>query len=337
MTMDPTAADTQAGFPVVRPRRLRRTATLRRMVREHRLSVDQLILPMFAIDGVGREEPIPSMPGHARMSTDVLAVRAARAFEAGVPAVLLFGVTEHKDETGSRSADPNGEVQAAVAAIKLIVPEMVVITDVCLCEYTSHGHCGVLRDGQVDNDASLELLARAAASHAAAGADIVAPSDMMDGRVAAIRRELDRAGHHDVAIMSYAAKYASSFYGPFRDAAGSAPSFGDRRGYQMDPANGREALREVALDIGEGADVVMVKPAATYMDVISRVREITTVPVAAYHVSGEFSMIKAAAARGWLDERTAALEVLTAIARAGADLVITYYAEDAAAWLKETE
>jgi porphobilinogen synthase len=335
--MDPTVADTQAGFPVVRPRRLRRTATLRRMVREHRVAPDQLILPMFAVDGVGREDPILSMPGHARMSADVLAVRASRAYDAGVPAVLLFGVTEHKDETGSWSADPNGEVQAAIAAVKLLVPEMVVITDVCLCEYTSHGHCGVLRDGHVDNDASLEHLARAAVSHAAAGADIVAPSDMMDGRVGAIRSELDRNGYQDVAIMSYAAKYASAFYGPFRDAAGSAPSFGDRRGYQMDPANGREALREVALDIGEGADIVMVKPAATYLDVIVRVREITTLPVAAYHVSGEFSMIKAAAARGWLDERTAALEVLTAISRAGADLVITYYAEEAAAWLKETE
>jgi porphobilinogen synthase len=307
------------------------------MVREHRLSVDQLILPMFAIAGAGRDEPIAAMPGHSRMSADVLAVRAARAFEAGVPAVLLFGVTEHKDEVGSSSHDPSGEVQEAIAAIKLLVPDMVVVTDVCLCEYTSHGHCGILRDGQVDNDLSLEALARAALSHADAGADIVAPSDMMDGRVGAIRHTLDAHGYEDVAILSYAAKYASAFYGPFREAAGSTPSFGDRRGYQMDPANGREALREVALDIGEGADMVMVKPAVAYLDVISAVRETTTLPIAAYHVSGEFSMIKAAAERGWLDERTAALEVLTAITRAGADLVITYYAEDAAAWLKETE
>jgi len=276
------------------------------------------------------------MPGHARMSPNVLAVRAARAYEAGVPAVLLFGVTDQKDDVGSQSCNPSGEVQEAVAAIKLLVPEMVVVTDVCLCEYTSHGHCGVLRDGDVDNDATLELLGRAALSHADAGADIVAPSDMMDGRVGAIRHTLDAHGHEGVAILSYAAKYASAFYGPFRDAAGSAPSFGDRRGYQMDPSNGREALREVALDIGEGADMVMVKPAAAYLDVIGEVRRITTLPVAAYHVSGEFSMIKAAAERGWLDERTAALEVLTAIARAGADLVITYYAEDAAGWLKET-
>ncbi len=322
---------------MVRPRRLRRTATVRRMVREHRLSVDQLVLPMFAIGGAGREEPIAAMPGHARMSADVLAVRAARAFEAGVPAVLLFGVTDTKDELGSTSCDPNGEVQEAIAAVKLLVPDMVVITDVCLCEYTSHGHCGILRDGRVDNDLSLDAIARAALSHADAGADIVAPSDMMDGRVAAIRRSLDAHGHQEVAILSYAAKYASAFYGPFREAAGSTPSFGDRRGYQMDPANVREALREVALDIDEGADMVMVKPAVAYLDVISAVRGITTLPLAAYHVSGEFSMIKAAAARGWLDERTAALEVLTAIVRAGADLVITYYAEDAAAWLKETE
>ena len=335
--MDPTVADSQAGFPVVRPRRLRRSATLRRMVRETRLSADQLILPMFAIGGAGREEPIASMPGHARMSPDVLAVRAQRAFDAGVPAVLLFGVTDLKDEVGSQSCNPNGEVQEAVAAIKLLVPEMVVITDVCLCEYTSHGHCGVLHDGEVDNDASLELLARAALSHADAGADIVAPSDMMDGRVGAIRAELDAHGYGHVAILSYAAKYASAFYGPFRDAAGSAPSFGDRRGYQMDPANGREALREVMLDIGEGADMVMVKPAVAYLDVLAKVRTLTSLPVAAYHVSGEFSMIKAAAERDWLDERTAALEVLTAISRAGADLIITYYAEEAAAWLKETQ
>jgi porphobilinogen synthase len=336
MTMSATVSDTQAGFPVVRPRRLRHTATLRRMVREHRLSVDQLVLPLFAIAGRGVEVPIRAMPGHSRLSADLLAERAARAYAAGIPAVLLFGVTEHKDELGTMSFDPNGEVQEAIGAIKRLVPEMIVVTDVCLCEYTSHGHCGILRDGEVDNDSSLEVLARAAVSHADAGADIVAPSDMMDGRVGAIRTALDARGYQDVVILSYAAKYASAFYGPFREAAGSAPSFGDRRGYQMDPANRREALREVALDIGEGADMVMVKPALAYLDVIAAVRQSTTVPVAAYHVSGEYSMIKAAAERGWLDERTAALEVLTAIARAGADLVITYYAEDAAAWLKET-
>jgi porphobilinogen synthase len=335
-TMTPMFPDSQAGFPVVRPRRLRRSATLRRMVCETRLSADQLVLPMFAIAGRGHEVPIGAMPGHARMSPDILATRAARAFAAGVPAVLLFGVTDHKDEVGSSSADPHGEVQEAIAELKRAVPEMVVITDVCLCEYTSHGHCGILRDGEVDNDLSLEALARAAVSHADAGADIVAPSDMMDGRVAAIRGALDAAGHQQVSVLSYAAKYASAFYGPFREAAGSAPSFGDRRGYQMDPANAREALREVALDIAEGADMVMVKPAVPYLDVVAAVREITTLPVAAYHVSGEYSMIKAAAECGWLDERTAALEVLTAITRAGADLVITYYAEDAAAWLKET-
>jgi porphobilinogen synthase len=336
LTMNAMFSDSQAGFPTARPRRLRQGVTLRRMVRETRLSVDQLVLPMFAIAGHGHEVPIDAMPGHARMSSDLLAERAARAFAAGVPAVLLFGVTEHKDELGTKSFDPHGEVQEAIGAVKRVAPEMVIITDVCLCEYTSHGHCGILRAGQVDNDVSLEALARAAVSHADAGADIVAPSDMMDGRVGAIRAALDSHGHQDVAILSYAAKYASGFYGPFREAAGSTPSFGDRRGYQMDPANGREALREVALDIAEGADMVMVKPAVAYLDVVAAVRQITTLPVAAYHVSGEFSMIKAAAARGWLDERTVALEVLTGITRAGADLVITYYAEDAAAWLKET-
>jgi len=326
-----------ARFPQVRMRRLRAGETLRRMVRETRLSPDQLILPAFAIAGRDAQVPIPSLPGHARMSPDLVAQTARRAFAAGVPAMLLFGVTDHKDGAASAAYEPGGVVQSAVAAIKDAVPEMVVITDVCLCAYTDHGHCGVLVDGRVDNDQSLELLARTAVSHAEAGADIVAPSDMMDGRVGAIRAALDAEGHEDTTVMAYSAKYASAFYGPFREAAGSAPGFGDRRGYQMDPANGQEAVRETLLDVAEGADMVMVKPAAAYLDVIAAVRAATDLPLAAYHVSGEYSMIKAAAERGWLDERTAAMEVLTGIARAGADLVITYYAEDAARWIAEGE
>ena len=331
--------DTVAGarFPQVRMRRLRAGETLRRMVRETRLSPDQLILPAFAIAGREASVPIPALPGHARMSPDVVAATARRAFAAGVPAMLLFGVTDHKDPAASAAYEPGGVVQSAVAAIKDAVPEMVVVTDVCLCAYTDHGHCGVLVDGRVDNDLSLELLARTAVSHAEAGADIVAPSDMMDGRVGAIRAGLDAEGHEDTTIMAYSAKYASAFYGPFREAAGSAPGFGDRRGYQMDPANGLEAVRETLLDVAEGADMVMVKPAAAYLDVISAVRAATDLPLAAYHVSGEYSMIKAAAERGWLDERTAAMEVLTGIARAGADMIITYYAEDAARWIAEGE
>ena len=305
------------------------------MVRETRVSPDQLILPMFAVTGVDREEPIESLGGHARQSPDLIAGAAKRAFAAGVPAVLLFGISDSKDEMGSGAHDTDGAAQQAIRAIKDAVPEMVVITDVCLCAYTDHGHCGLLVDGDVDNDRSLDVIAAAAVSHAAAGADIVAPSDMMDGRVAAIRAALDAAGFETTAILSYAAKYASAFYGPFRDAAGSAPGFGDRRGYQMDPANAREALREVRLDLDEGADMVMVKPAATYLDVIQSVRNMTDVPLVAYHVSGEYAMIKAAAERGWLDERTAALETLTAIRRAGADMVITYHAEAAAQWLQE--
>ncbi|HWH15429.1 MAG TPA: porphobilinogen synthase, partial [Miltoncostaeaceae bacterium] len=318
-----------------RQRRLRAGATLRRMVRETRVSPDQLILPMFAVPGRGVDAPIAALPGHSHLSPDLLAHRAARAFDAGVPAVLLFGVSDHKDATGSAGHDPGGAVQRAVAAVKEARPEMVVMTDVCLCAYTDHGHCGVVTGGEVDNDASLDVLARVALSHAEAGADVVAPSDMMDGRVGAIRAALDADGHTGIAIMSYAAKYASAFYGPFREAAGSAPGFGDRRGYQMDPANVREALREVALDVGEGADMVMVKPAATYLDVIHAVRATTALPLAAYHVSGEYAMLVAAAERGWLDERRAALETLTGIVRAGADLVITYHAERAARWLTE--
>ena len=331
--------DTVAGarFPQVRMRRLRAGETMRRMVRETRLSADQLMLPAFAIAGRAASVPIPSLPGHARMSPDLIARTARRAFAAGVPSMLLFGVTDQKDPAASAAYEPGGVVQSAVAAIKDAVPEMVVVTDVCLCAYTDHGHCGVLVDDRVDNDASLELLSRTAVSHAEAGADIVAPSDMMDGRVGAIRAALDAEGHEDTAIMAYSAKYASAFYGPFREAAGSAPGHGDRRGYQMDPANGQEAVRETLLDVAEGADMVMVKPAAAYLDVISAVRACTDLPLAAYHVSGEYSMIKAAAERGWLDERLAAMEVLTGIARAGADLIITYYAEDAARWIAEGE
>ena len=307
------------------------------MVRETRLSPDALILPLFVVSGSGVEHPIESLPGQARLSADRAVERARRVHDLGVPAVLLFGVTDDKDPVGRSAASSSGPVQTAIAAIKSAVPDLQVITDVCLCAYTDHGHCGVLRDGAVDNDASLEHLAAMALSHAVAGADMVAPSDMMDGRVGVIRDVLDQEGHPDVAVMSYAAKYASAFYGPFRDAAGSAPGDGDRRGYQMDPANGREALREVALDLEEGADIVMVKPAVAYLDIITRVRELSDVPVAAYHVSGEYAMLKAAAERGWLDERDATLETLTAIIRAGADLVITYAAEDAARWIQEAQ
>ena len=314
---------------------MRATATLRRMVRETRLSPDQLILPLFAVTGVDVERPIQALPGQSHQSPDVLARRAKAAFDAGIPAVLLFGIPDHKDAAATGAHESNGVVQTAIAAIKASVPDIAVITDVCLCAYTDHGHCGVVIDGAVDNDLSLELIARTATSHADAGADIVAPSDMMDGRVGAIRAALDAAGHPTTAILSYAVKYASAFYGPFREAAGSAPGFGDRRGYQMDPANAREALREVAQDAAEGADMVMVKPAATYLDVIQSVRAATELPLAAYHVSGEFAMLKAAAERGWLDERDAALETLTAIRRAGADLIITYFAEDVARWLAE--
>jgi porphobilinogen synthase len=306
------------------------------MVRETRLSPDQLVLPLFTVTGTGVEQPIDSLPGQSRQSTDLLARRARAAFDAGVPAVLLFGIPDDKDAAASGAYAPDGVVQTAIAAIKAAAPDLVVITDVCLCAYTDHGHCGVVVDGAVHNDLSLELIARTAVSHADAGADIVAPSDMMDGRVGAIRSALDAEGHEGTAILSYAVKYASAFYGPFREAAGSAPGFGDRRGYQMDPANAREALREVAQDEGEGADMVMVKPAAVYLDVIAAVRAATALPVAAYHVSGEYAMLKAAAERGWLDDRAAALETLTAIRRAGADLIITYYAEPVAAWLTAT-
>lgn len=313
-------------FPQSRMRRLRRTPTLRRMVRETSLSADNLILPLFAAPGSGVRRAVGSMPGVFQTSVDELVRDAAAAWELGVPAVLLFGIPAHKDETGSSGEAADGVVQEAVRALKRELPELVVITDVCLCEYTSHGHCGVLQDGSVDNDATLPLLVRQAISHAEAGADIVAPSDMMDGRVGAIRSGLDEAGFGDVAILSYAAKYASAFYGPFREAAESTPQSGDRRGYQMDPANGAEALREVRLDLAEGADMVMVKPAHAYLDIIWRVRQETGYPVAAYHVSGEYSAILAAGQLGWLDAHRAMVETLTSIRRAGADMIVTYYA-----------
>jgi porphobilinogen synthase len=322
-------------FPETRMRRLRRTEALRRMVRETRLSVDQLILPLFVRPGEGERRPIASMPGNFQLSVDELVRDCRETAGLGIPAVILFGIPEHKDAVGSEGIADDGIVQQAVRAVKDAVPDLLVITDVCMCEYTDHGHCGVIRDGEVDNDATLEQLASMALSHARAGADMVAPSDMMDGRVGAIRAALDDAGLDHIPIMAYAAKYASHFYGPFRDAAESPPQFGDRRGYQMDPANGDEALREVVLDIEEGADTVMVKPALAYLDIIWRVKREFGMPVAAYSVSGEFSMIQAAAERDWIDGRAVALEILTAIRRAGADMILTYFARDAARWLTE--
>jgi len=320
-------------FPATRLRRLRRTAVLRDMVRETTLRPADLIQPLFVRAGEGPGEPVESMPGVERLSISGLVEEAGAVSAAGVPAVILFGIPAAKDEAGSGAYDDEGIVQMAIRALKEAHPELVVIADTCLCEYTSHGHCGVLRDGDVDNDLSLELIARTALSQAQAGADAVAPSDMMDGRVAAIRSALDGEGLGATPILSYAVKYASAFYGPFREAAGSTPSEGDRRGYQMDPANGREAMREALADLDEGADMLMVKPAVPYLDVLARLRDRTDAPLAAYHVSGEFSMLKAAGANGWLDERAAALESLTAIKRAGADLIVTYYAKDAAEWL----
>ena len=317
-------------FPAARPRRLRRTASLRALMRETRLSSEQLVLPLFVRSGKGARQPVEAMPGVAQLSVDEMLRDAEAAAKAGVGGVLLFGIPDTKDAVGSSAWNDEGPVQNAVRALKKELPQLVVITDVCMCEYTDHGHCGILRDGDVDNDATLELLTKEALSHARAGADMVAPSDMMDGRVGAIRRELDHAGRPDVAILSYAAKYASVFYGPFREAAESAPKEGDRRGYQMDPANTDEALREVRLDIEEGADAVMVKPAGPYLDVIARVKEDTGYPVAAYQVSGEYAMIKAAAERGWLDGERAMMESLLGIRRAGADFIITYFATEAA-------
>jgi porphobilinogen synthase len=315
-------------------RRMRRTTALRELVREAELSPRHLIQPLFVVAGEGVREPVASMPGIERFSISELVSEATEVQAAGVPAVILFGIPAAKDEIASGAYDDEGVVQMAVRALKEAHPELTVITDVCLCEYTSHGHCGFVRDGEVDNDLTLELLAKTAISHAQAGADIVAPSDMMDGRIGAIRSQLDEEGHGSVPILAYSAKYASAFYGPFREAAESAPEFGDRGGYQMDPANAREALREVRLDVEEGADAVMVKPALPYLDVIRRVREEVELPLAAYQVSGEYSMLKGAAERGWLDERRAVIEALTAIRRAGADMIVTYYAKQAAGWLR---
>ncbi|MBV8138615.1 MAG: porphobilinogen synthase [Deltaproteobacteria bacterium] len=317
-------------FPTTRLRRLRRNDTLRRMIRETRLSPDNLIHPLFVCPGRGVVNPVPSMPGVAQLSVDRVAVEARAIHAAGVPAIILFGIPERKDALGSEAWNDNGEVQRAIREIKEKVPGLVVITDVCMCEYTDHGHCGAIRGTDVDNDATLELLSRAALSHVRAGADIVAPSDMMDGRVGAIRSALDRDGFSEIAIMAYSAKFASAFYGPFREAAESAPQFGDRRSYQMDPPNGEEALREVALDLEEGADIVMVKPALPYLDLIWRVKNQFRVPVAAYNVSGEYAMIRAAGINGWLDEERTIMEVLTSIRRAGADLILTYFAKEVA-------
>ncbi|HJX13673.1 MAG TPA: porphobilinogen synthase [Dehalococcoidales bacterium] len=324
-----------AGFPNVRLRRLRRTEALRALVRENRVEVGDLIYPLFVVEGKGIEEEITSMPGIFRGSPDRLSPEIEDIASLKIPAVLLFGIPEKKDETGSSACQPDGVIPQAIRVIKSAAPELMVITDVCLCEYTSHGHCGVVNDGQVDNDRTLPLLATMALSHAAAGADIVAPSDMMDGRVKVIREALDGKGFPHIPIMSYAAKYASAFYGPFREAAESTPRFGDRRGYQMDPPNVREALREVEQDIKEGADIVMVKPALAYLDVIRQVRNVCNYPLAAYNVSGEYAMVKAAAGRGWLDEKRAVTEILTAIKRAGADIIITYHAKQLARWLRE--
>jgi porphobilinogen synthase len=322
-------------FPIQRLRRTRRTGALRGLVRETRLSPSDLVYPIFVTVGEDVKNPVASMPGVFQLSINHAVAEAKRAGDLGVPAVLLFGIPNQKDEAASGAYDPEGIVQLATRAIKDAAPELIVITDVCLCEYTSHGHCGIVEKGtgEVMNDVSLELLARTASSQAEAGADIVAPSDMMDGRVAAIRSELDNEGFQDTPILAYAAKYASAFYGPFREAAESAPAFGDRRSYQMDPANAREALLEVELDVEEGADIVMVKPALPYLDVVRRVRETTKLPVAAYSVSGEYAMIKAASQNGWLDERTAVLEALTGVKRAGADIIVTYHAPDVARWL----
>ncbi len=314
-------------------RRLRRTAGLRDLFAETELSPGHLIQPLFVVAGEGVREPVESMPGVERFSISELVAEASELEALGITAVILFGIPSTKDEVGSGAYDDEGVVQMAVRALKEAHPDLTVITDVCLCEYTSHGHCGFVRDGEVDNDVTLELLAKTAISHAEAGADCVAPSDMMDGRIGTIRYQLDEEGHPNTSILAYSAKYASAFYGPFREAAESTPEFGDRRGYQMNPRNALEAVREARLDLEEGADAVMVKPALPYLDVVRRIKDDTGAPVATYHVSGEYSMLKAAAANGWLDERAAALESLVAIRRAGADVIVTYFAKDAAAWL----
>jgi porphobilinogen synthase len=315
---------------IIRPRRLRRTASIREMVRETRLSVKDFISPLFVKHGQGIKDPIPSMPGQFQFSVDTLVNEAQELWSLGVPSIILFGLPDRKDAFGSKAWAEDGIVQQAISAVKEQLPQMLVITDVCLCEYTDHGHCGVIKDGEVDNDATLELLARQAVSHAVAGADFVAPSDMMDGRVAAIRNALDAENCQNTGILSYAVKYASGFYGPFREAADSAPQFGDRAGYQMDPSNALEALREAELDMEEGADIIMVKPALAYLDIISRVREISLLPLAAYNVSGEYAMVKAAEMKGWIDGERIMMEMLISIRRAGADLILTYFAKEAA-------
>ena len=318
---------------VYRPRRLRASAGIRNMVRETQLSVHDFVYPIFVVPGINIKKEIPSLPGQYHLSADQALEAAKQASALGIPAVLLFGLPEYKDAKGSSAWDMKSPVQRAMALIKKSLPDLIVIGDVCLCEYTDHGHCGLLKGQEVDNDPTLDLLARVAVSQAKAGADMIAPSDMMDGRVAAIREALDVEGFANRTIMAYSAKYASAFYGPFREAADSAPKFGDRRAYQMDPANVREALKEVDLDVSEGADIIMVKPALSYLDVISKVRENFELPVAAYNVSGEYSMVKAAAANGWMEEKRTTLEILTSIKRAGADIIITYHALDAAKWL----
>lgn len=317
-------------FPEYRPRRLRRHPAFRAMIRETHLSADQFIYPLFVIPGTNKKEEVPSMPGVFRVSVDLLEQEARECLELGIGAVLLFGIPEKKDPVGTGAHTKDGIVQRAIRELKKKVPDMIVITDVCLCEYTSHGHCGCLINGEVDNDSTLEILAKTALSHAEAGADMVAPSDMMDGRIAEIRATLDENGFEMIPIMAYSVKYVSAFYGPFRDAAESAPQSGDRRGYQMDPANSREALREATLDVEEGADILMVKPAVAYLDIVSRLKEEFDLPIAAYHVSGEYAMIKAAAANGWIDGDAVMEETLLAIKRAGADIIITYFAKDMA-------
>ncbi len=322
-------------FPTDRPRRLRRTSTIRRLVRETTISTDDLIQPLFIIEGSGIKQPIDSLPGQYHFTPDLVAEESKRILDTGVPGIILFGIPDKKDAAGSSAWDENGVIQQAVRQIKRAAPELVVITDLCLCEYTDHGHCGMIVDGEINNDATLELLSKTAVSQAIAGADIIAPSDMMDGRIGAVRRGLDQAGFTSTAILSYAAKYASVFYGPFRDAAGSAPSFGDRRGYQMDPVNRLEALREVALDLEEGADMIMIKPALPYLDVLHEVKRRFERVTAAYQVSGEYAMIEAAAEKGWLDRHRAICEILISIKRAGADFILTYWAVEAAKWIND--
>jgi porphobilinogen synthase len=333
--ISPRVPQVPGGFPIKRGRRTRRTENLRRLVRETTLNVADLVYPLFIAETIAAPQEVSAMPGIYQLPVTHIAAEAERIAALGIPAVLLFGIPAVKDALGSQAYHPQGVIQRAIRAIKRAVPDLIVITDVCLCEYTDHGHCGYIRNGEVQNDETLELLTREAVSHAEAGADIVAPSDMMDGRVAAIRAGLDAAGFTTTAIMAYSAKYASGFYGPFREAAESAPRFGDRRSYQMDPPNAREALREIELDIAEGADIIMVKPALAYLDIVRRARERYDLPLAAYNVSGEYSMVKAAARNGWIDEQRIVMEILTGIKRAGADIIITYHARDVARWLAQ--